>query len=61
MDTNYLVMEYMEGETLSSRLIRGRLPLDLVLRYGTEIADALEAAHRRGIVNRDLKPGNTFP
>ena len=57
---NYLVMEYLEGETLSSRLIRGRLPLDLVLRYGTEIADALEAAHRRGIVHRDLKPGNTF-
>jgi serine/threonine protein kinase len=57
---NYLVMEYLEGETLSSRLFRGRLPLDLALRYGTEIADALDAAHRRGIVHRDLKPGNTF-
>jgi serine/threonine protein kinase len=57
---NYLVMEYLQGETLSSRLIRGRLPFDLALRYGAEIADALEAAHRRGIVHRDLKPGNMF-
>jgi eukaryotic-like serine/threonine-protein kinase len=57
---NYLVMEYMEGETLSSRLLRGRLPLEVALRYATEIADALDAAHRRGIVHRDLKPSNIF-
>lgn len=57
---NYLVMEYMEGETLSSRLLRGRLPLEVALRYATEIADALAEAHRRGIVHRDLKPGNIF-
>ena len=58
--TEYLVMEYLEGETLASRLAKGRLSLDLVLRYGTEVADALEAAHRRGIVHRDLKPQNIF-
>lgn len=57
---NYLVMEYMEGETLSSRLLRGRLPLEVALRYANEIADALDAAHRRGIVHRDLKPSNIF-
>src|SRR5436305_715876 len=57
---NYLVMEYMEGETLSSRLLRGRLPLEVALRDATEIADALADAHRRGIVHRDLKPGNIF-
>jgi len=57
---SYLVMEYMEGEALSSRLVRGRLPLEVALRYATEIADALDAAHRRGVVHRDLKPGNIF-
>jgi len=58
--TDYLVMEYLEGETLASRLVQGPLPLDLSLRYGVEVADALETAHRHGIVHRDLKPGNIF-
>ena len=56
--TEYLVMEYLEGETLSARLEKGPLPLDVVLRYGVEIADALDKAHRQGIIHRDLKPGN---
>src|SRR5262245_16341944 len=47
---DYLVMEHLEGETLSDRLARGPLPLDQILRYGTEIADALDRAHRQGIV-----------
>lgn len=55
---DYLVMEYLEGETLAERLERGPLPIEQVLRYGTEIADALERAHKAGIVHRDLKPGN---
>jgi len=55
---SYLVMEYLEGETLAKRLGKGALTTDLVLRYATEIADALDAAHRQGIVHRDLKPGN---
>jgi len=57
-ETEYLVMEYLEGETLADKLIRGRLPLSQVLRYGTEIAQALQHAHRAGITHRDLKPGN---
>src|SRR5438876_7372787 len=52
----YLVMELLEGDTLSDRLAKGPLPLDQTLRYGTEIADALDKAHRLGIVHRDLKP-----
>src|SRR5438477_5396275 len=56
--TEYLVMEYLEGETLTDRLSRGALPSEQVLRYGIEIADALDKAHRQGIVHRDLKPGN---
>jgi eukaryotic-like serine/threonine-protein kinase len=55
---DYLVMEYLEGETLADRLERGPLPIDQVLRYGIEIADALERAHKAAIVHRDLKPGN---
>jgi Tol biopolymer transport system component/tRNA A-37 threonylcarbamoyl transferase component Bud32 len=54
----FLVMEYLEGETLASRLERGPLSLAEGLRYAIEIADALDHAHRRGIVHRDLKPGN---
>src|ERR1700674_4763014 len=56
--TDYLVMEYLEGETLAQRLKKGPLPLDQVLRYAIEIADALDKAHRKGITHRDLKPGN---
>jgi len=57
-DTDFLVMECCEGETLAQRLVKGPLPLEQVLRYGTEIAAALDKAHRAGIVHRDLKPGN---
>jgi Tol biopolymer transport system component/predicted Ser/Thr protein kinase len=56
----YLVMEYLEGETLSERLVKGALPLEQTLRHGTEIAHALDKAHRQGIVHRDLKPGNVM-
>ena len=59
-DTDYLVMEYLEGETLSERLARGPLPLEQTVRYGVQIAEALEKAHRQGIVHRDLKPGNVM-
>jgi len=55
---DFLVMEYLEGETLAQRLKRGGLPLDLALQIAVDIADALDSAHRRGIVHRDLKPGN---
>src|ERR1700726_2028825 len=56
--TDYLVMEFLEGETLAERLKKGPLPLDQVLRDAIEIADALDKAHRKGITHRDLKPGN---
>ena len=56
----YLVMEYVEGETLADRLRRGPLPVSQVLRYGAQIADALHHAHRSGIAHRDLKPGNVM-
>ncbi len=59
-ETEYLVMELLEGETLSERLAKGALPLEQTLRYGMEIADALDKAHRQGIVHRDLKPGNVM-
>jgi eukaryotic-like serine/threonine-protein kinase len=59
-ETEYLVMEYLEGETLTDRLGRGRLPNEQLLRYAVEIAEALDAAHRQGIVHRDLKPGNVM-
>jgi len=55
---DYLVMEFLEGETLQRRLLRGALPLKEALEYGIEIAEALDRAHRAGIVHRDLKPGN---
>jgi eukaryotic-like serine/threonine-protein kinase len=55
---DYLVMEYLEGETLAQRLTKGALPLDQVLRYAIEIASALDHAHRHGVVHRDLKPSN---
>jgi tRNA A-37 threonylcarbamoyl transferase component Bud32/Tol biopolymer transport system component len=59
-ETEYLVMEYLEGETLADRLGRGPLPAEQQLRFGIEIADALDKAHRQGIVHRDLKPGNVM-
>ena len=59
-ETEYLVMEYLEGETLSARLANGSLPLSQTLKFGVEIADALDKAHRQGIVHRDLKPGNVM-
>ena len=55
---DFLVLEFLEGETLDSRLERGMLPVDTTLRYAIEIAEALDQAHRQGIVHRDLKPGN---
>jgi serine/threonine protein kinase/dipeptidyl aminopeptidase/acylaminoacyl peptidase len=57
-DIDFLVMEYLEGETLAQRLVKGALPLEQVLQYAIEIADALDKAHRKGITHRDLKPGN---
>ena len=58
--TEYLVMEFLEGETLTDRLANGPLRVEQVLRYGIEMADALDKAHRQGIVHRDLKPGNVM-
>src|ERR1700694_5033279 len=55
---DYLVMEYLEGETLAQRLMKGPLPLEQALQYAIEIADALDKAHRKGVTHRDLKPGN---
>jgi eukaryotic-like serine/threonine-protein kinase len=57
-ETDYLVMELIEGETLASRLAKGPLPIGDALHIGSEVADALDRAHRAGIVHRDLKPGN---
>jgi Tol biopolymer transport system component len=57
-DTDFLVMEHLDGETLAARLDRGPLPVFEVVRYGAEIARALDCAHRHGIVHRDLKPAN---
>src|SRR3972149_1197787 len=55
---DFMVMEHIEGETLADRLRKGALPLDQALRHAIEIADALDKAHRQGVVHRDLKPGN---
>ena len=57
-DVDFLVMEYLEGETLADRLAKAALPIDQALRFAVEIADALDQAHRHGVVHRDLKPGN---
>jgi len=58
--TDYLVMEFLEGETLADRLKKGPLATDQLLKIASEIADALEKAHRAGVVHRDLKPGNVM-
>src|SRR5688572_9555367 len=55
---DYLVMEYLEGENLAARIAKGPLPIDVALRYAIQITDALDQAHRHGVVHRDLKPGN---
>ncbi len=59
-DTDYLVLELIEGETLAARLARGSLPTGDVLKFGAQIADALDRAHRAGVIHRDLKPGNVM-
>ena len=56
----FLVMEYLEGQTLAERVLRGPLPPAEVLRCAIELADALDHAHRHGLVHRDLKPGNVM-
>src|SRR5713226_6543921 len=58
--TGFLVMQYLEGETLADRLTKGAVPLDQAFTIATQIADALDKAHRAGIIHRDLKPGNIF-
>jgi serine/threonine protein kinase/tetratricopeptide (TPR) repeat protein len=58
--TRFLVMEFLEGTTLADRLVRGPLPTSEVQRYAVELADALDHAHRRGVIHRDLKPGNVM-
>ena len=56
----FLVMEYLEGETLEARLRKGALPIEEALRITIQIAGALDAAHRKGVIHRDLKPGNVM-
>jgi eukaryotic-like serine/threonine-protein kinase len=58
--TDYLVMEFLDGETLAERVRRGPMPLSELLKVGIDVADALAVAHRAGIVHRDLKPGNVM-
>jgi eukaryotic-like serine/threonine-protein kinase len=55
---DFLVMEFLEGETLADRLVKGPLPVEQVVKYAIEICEGLEKAHRSGVVHRDLKPGN---
>ena len=58
--TGYMVMEHLEGETLAARIARGALPLDQALQLATQIADALDRAHRAGVTHRDVKPANVM-
>jgi serine/threonine protein kinase len=57
---DYLVMEFLDGQTLADRLLKGPLPLDQVIKHGIEICDGLEKAHKTGVTHRDLKPGNVM-
>jgi eukaryotic-like serine/threonine-protein kinase len=57
---DYLVLEYLDGETLGARVRRGALPTDQVLKYGAQMAEALDKAHRHGVIHRDLKPDNVM-
>lgn len=57
---DYLVMEFLEGQTLADRLMKGPLPLDQLLKCGIEICEGLEKAHKTGVIHRDLKPGNVM-
>jgi serine/threonine protein kinase len=59
-DVQYLVMEFLEGETLAERIQKGPLPLREIVRIGMEICEALDAAHRAWIIHRDLKPANVM-
>jgi len=59
-DRDFLVMEYLEGETLADRLTSGAIPINETLKIAIQIADALDSAHRQGLVHRDLKPGNVM-
>ena len=56
--TSFLVMEHLEGETLADRIAKGPVPIAQAVTWGMQIAGALNAAHRQGILHRDLKPGN---
>ena len=55
---DFLVMEYLEGETLAMRLMKGALPVEQAVQYAIEVSDALDKAHRSGATHRDIKPGN---
>src|SRR5262245_8251714 len=59
-DLDYLVMEYLQGQTLAERIRKGRLPIDEVLLYGSQLASALGHVHRHGFVHRDVKPSNVM-
>ncbi len=59
-DQSFIAMELLEGETLDRRLGAGALPLDRMLDWGIQLADALDAAHAKGIIHRDIKPANIF-